>query len=137
MSLNNTEHEQFAMLRAAGRTVRGVAEELSMNIRRAYRINRRKDVKTRVTEIVGDVVKAIGIGKNEIVEELSYMALNAEDKIRLQAIKLLMQHMGMLVDRVEDITDRSHDSWTRMLVVHTDPEQAQKVADDAEYDFLK
>lgn len=115
--LKDIEHEEFATRYVSGETVREIAANMKLHIRAAYRRWERPDIKKRVAELSGIKLKELGISGAFVIEELVEIAqTETQSQYRLKALELLGKHFGLFVEKVQDVTERGHDDWVKLMV---------------------
>ena len=130
--LKDPLEEQVAQLTAIDQVGPDIAARLSINLRRVYRIRSRPNVLARVTEITQGVLTDLGVDPESVISGIADIAFDTATSVqnKLKAYELLGKHLGLFVERVEDVTDRGHDEWIKLVSV-----QAQ--VDVHDLDFLK
>lgn len=125
--------ELIAQMYAAGTNIHIIAAHFKIPIRTAYSRLKTKKVRARVAELTQQTLDDMQIDTELVIEGISDIAFSRveETRDRLKALELLGKHVGAFVDRFEDVTDRGHDGWIKMLSVTVVKE------DTDDLDFLK
>jgi hypothetical protein len=94
VTLPNKKLEEVALLKAQDKNGTEIAKILEKDVRAIYRALKRKDVRERVAEIVGEVLEDLGAETEDIVEAVCEIAFDpkAHKATRLQALGMLGKH---------------------------------------------
>lgn len=113
------DNETLATMYAAGKGMKVIAAHLGIPLRTGYSRLQSKKVKARVAEILQSSAEDIGVSVTLVIEGISEIAFGEfeDTKDRLKALELLGKHVGAFTERFEDVTDRGHDEWVKMMHV--------------------
>jgi len=106
--LANHKYEVFAQAIAAGMSHQAACDKIGMVYQRANvaRMCKKKDIAARILELQRASAKRVGITKDEIMQELAFVAFSKPDEPpkwsdKNKALELLGKHFGMFAQDEE------------------------------------